>query len=204
MAAALLGLTGCISLPDYPKDWAPVASANSAGTSGGCPAIEGTYEDKPISFSRGWETDNSSNTLSSFLLPPPRHAKAPQGDQVDLRLRDGQLTVVLYDHGKQAVTRVLQVKPHCEQSMLVVVTDNSFAIDPFSGSVVDSREWCGLGIATDGSLIVERHLSGGGTILLVPFAVARRGWIEFRPASLPGPTSAEPPATVALPQANSG
>jgi hypothetical protein len=194
VVGSLLGATACVSLPDYPKEWPPVASANS----GGCPAIEGTYDDKPVAFSRGWETDNSPNTLSSLLLLH-KDARAFQGDRVDLRLRDGQLTVVGYDQGKQVVTRVLHTKTSCEQSMLVVVTDNSFAMDPFSASVLDSREWCGLSLATDGALIVEKHFSGGGTILLVPVAFVRRGWIQYRPTSSPNPALADPEAKIALP-----
>ncbi len=189
----LLGLTACVSLPDYPKEMPPVVSVNA----GGCPAIEGTYDNKPTAFSRGWETDNAPNTLASALLPH-KDAEAFKGDRVELRLRDGQLTVVAYDQGKQVATRVLHAKPRCEQSMLVVVTDNSFAMDPLSGSVLDGHEWCGLGVAADGSLIVERHFSGGGTILLVPVAFVRRGWIQYRPTSTPNPAPADPQASIAL------
>ena len=180
LSAVLLTLPGCISLPEYPKDWPPLQSVKA----GECPAINGTFEDTPIAFSHGFETDGKSNSLSSYLVSKGDLKHLEVLERINVRLHEGRVNVAVYNRDEEVLSRILNTKPPCEQSLVKVLADGSFAMDPLSASVLASKEWRGLGLAADGSLILELHFSGGGTILLVPVAFVRRGWVRYRP-SLP-------------------
>jgi hypothetical protein len=175
-------LPACVSLPDYPKDWPAVTPVKP----GDCPAIEGTFEDKPVAFSRGSQTQGT-NSLSAFLLRYKQDRTYLQVDRVHLSSQEAQISVIAYDpDNKEAQRQVLKTEPRCEQ-LVKVVTDSSFEIDK-NLIAFGSKEWVGLGLATDGSLVLETHYSGGGEALLIPFAIVRRGWVRYRP-SLPSAES---------------
>jgi hypothetical protein len=185
-AGICLTLPACFSLPNYPKDWPALQMLKP----GECPAIDGMFDDKPVAVSHGFETDGYSNSLSYYLAPKDDLKYLQAVDRFHVRLQHGTINVVAYYQDQEVLRRDLSTQSPCEQSLARIITDKSFAIDPFSASVLDSKEWRGLGLAADGSLILETHFSGGGTILLIPVVIVRQGWVRYQP-SLPTPVGSE-------------
>lgn len=168
----LLGLASCASIDrqDYPEGWPPLAPAAT-----GCPLLDGTYAN------RG--QGRVARPLASWLIEGSALAQAPV-DRVRLAgPRGGQLAVTLLD----AQGRVLAARSwaegaqyHCADGMLLVDRPQGLTLVGVAMSL-QAR----LAPAVDGSLVIETRETGGGVILLVPYAGAYRYWSLFAAAPSP-------------------
>jgi hypothetical protein len=168
-------LTGCFSLPEYPRDWPPLQQVKQ----GDCPTITGSFENQPAATDHVWATDaRASGELVLFFFP---QAELRTVDHVSFETRPLELDVELHLINGDTIEQVFKSEPQCKDSMLLISQPRSTAVDPLSLSTVSDRESNALGLATDGSLILEPRYSAGGAVVLVPVAAAKRGWLRYEP-----------------------
>lgn len=174
VALGLLSLAGCASVEKqvYPAHWPALAPAAV-----GCPPLGGAY------VNRG--EGQVSRTLASWLIEGSTTAQA-NVDHVRLDgPAQGTLTVRLLDgQGRALAVRSWQegAQYHCADGMLVVDRPQGLAM---VGMVMSMQTR--LAPAVDGSLIVEARESGGGVVIVVPYAGAYRYWSRFPARAVPSP-----------------
>ncbi|HKE44259.1 MAG TPA: hypothetical protein VKB41_06940 [Steroidobacteraceae bacterium] len=168
-------LTGCFSLPEYPRDWPPLQRLGD----GDCPSIAGDFENQPAAKNGGLWTDPSvSGELVSFFFP---QAERNAVEHVSFQTGASDIAITLHLHNGDTVDQAFKREPTCKDSMLIIPRPGGTAVDPIALSAVTNHESYALGIATDGSLVLEPRHFGGGIAVVLPFAVVEHGWARYKP-----------------------
>ncbi len=169
-----LGLAACASVErdEYPATWPPLASASS-----GCPVLDGTYGNRgqgrvsmPLA---GWLIEGSVTALSS--VGSVRFA-GPANGELAVSFLDEQGRLLAARRWREGT------QYHCADGALLV--DRSQGLSMVGVAMSTQVR---LVPATDGSLVVETRETGGGLVLLVPYAGVYRYWSLFPAVRAPLP-----------------
>ncbi|MCC4283921.1 hypothetical protein LL273_09295 [Marinobacter salarius] len=157
-------LGGCISSPDYPRNWAAISDDNV------CSKIIGRYSNI------GLHDSGHKIGLVALLFP----SSASKADVVEILMDENVLRVEAFNEG-------VLVKKYAEKIDLASCEKASVSIDePEPEGGINREGVVGIGwgsfrlsASDDGDLIVHQNSSGAGIVLFLPFAGSSWSWSKF-------------------------
>jgi hypothetical protein len=193
---AILSLTGCAHIPNYPSQLSPLTSADTKFEV--CPDIGGRYSDKGISISPdGKELGEVSltqilhekyfNKALNFMNADTIEVIGPEHDAIEIQSWQGEKQVTTWKQARFDEWRrqgnysdELGTKFYCQSGFFRLARSNTFDATYYAFGVSNDFLWARK--AVDGSLSVYHRAGWAVFILLIPiWHIEHNEWYSFRP-----------------------
>lgn len=171
LLAPVLFLTGCVSMHNYPAEWAQL----NQSIVDSCPQISGTYRN------RGERTTPGQSYLAYQLFPNGGESST-RANSVDIQALDSNTLSIRVLSGQNILKNVTLVRGKgfsCEEGFLVI-SQGSYGVGEGGGLGV-GRGTLFLALSKDGYLTVKEVSGVVGVVMIIPVAGFIRQWSRYAP-----------------------
>jgi hypothetical protein len=164
-------LSACVSLPGYPRTWAPVLASE-----GPCPNLAGLYTNEGEIVSKFHTVEDNSLAYNLGVLSPV--------DSIEVaHPSPGMLVVRAWHKGQMGQVRSYKREFGdftCDSKWLILKSEREVG---WGAGITPAWSWKkrSLGRSADGALILQEKESSVGTVILIPFGAMTKAWLRYGP-----------------------